>query len=207
MVLGWACLLLPLLAAPAAPPIERLEFNAEKLPAGLGIKGKVVDGARWKDQGGESLLLITETGAFPSPKPLNEGAVDAELYAYQFVRQGEAWKLLWKIQDFERSCDLDLTASYRRGSLTLSDLDQDGIAESAFLYRLACRGDVSPAVLKLMMHEGAAKYALRGLTTIPAAGQTDEVMTPDPAFKKAPAAFLTHATALWRQFMAEVAGE
>jgi hypothetical protein len=207
MVLRWACLLLPLLAAPAAPSIERLEFDLAKVPAGLDIKGKVVDGARWKDQGGENLLLITETGPFPSPKPVNEGEVDAEIYAYQFVRRGAAWKPLWRIQDFERNCDLDLMVSYRRGSLTLTDLDRDGIAESAFLYRLACRSDVSPAVLKLMMHEGVAKYALRGATTIPAAEQTEEIMTPDPAFKKAPAAFLPHAVALWKKFMAEVPGE
>ncbi|HET6229686.1 MAG TPA: hypothetical protein VFE05_06350 [Longimicrobiaceae bacterium] len=100
------------------------------------------------------------------------------------------------------ACDFDLTAGFEPGSLAVTDLDRDGVAETSFLYVLACRSDVSPAVLKLIMHEGAAKYAIRGTTRPKGAGAGGE-MRPDAAFRTAPAAFLAFARHQWARFVPE----
>ncbi len=95
-------------------------------------------------------------------------------------------------------------------SPTITDLDDNGIAESTFLYKLRCRSDVSPVQLKLIMHQGKEKYALRGETLVPTA---DPDKKPGgqkiiaPAFGLAPKVFLDHALHQWNAFVEEKFGE
>jgi len=89
-------------------------------------------------------------------------------------------------------------------------LDGNGIAESTFLYKLGCRSDVSPNRLKLIMHEGKAKYALRGETMVPTTDPEKKLggqKAIDPAFRRAPKAFLDHALQQWNAFVEEKFGE
>lgn len=137
------------------------------MPAGIPFQGKIVTGARWRDRLGENLLFATQTGSVPSnPEcgPDADPCFDAKVYAYHYLVRNESVELLWKLTDFERDCPFDLYAGFLPDSLTLTDLDGDGIAESTLLYKLSCRSDVSPARLKLILHEGKTKYALRGTT-------------------------------------------
>lgn len=94
-------------------------------------------------------------------KDLDE-ARQAELHIRQYVRRNGLYQELWRLQDAVRECPVDLTLSPLPGATSITDLDNDGQTETTVLYRLACRGDVSPAQLKLIMREGKAKYALRG---------------------------------------------
>ncbi len=185
----------------AAGELERLDFKKSDLPAGQ-LTGTAVDGMRWKDVLGENLLIVSQTGAIPSKKKDEEDRRDAELYAYHFIRKGGAWRLLWKVQDFERDCPFDLYAGLLPGSLALTDLDRDGTAETSFLYKLTCRSDVSPSVLKLIMHEGDKKLALRGNTVVPPESNDDN-MKPDPAFASAPPEFEVYAVKRWTEFVVE----
>lgn len=191
---------------PPASGYEVLGAGLDAAPAGVQVTGKVVDGFRWRDQSGENLVLLTETGEFragPSGYCL-DACRDGEVYAYHFVKHGAAWEQLWRVTDFIRGCDLDLKADFVKGSLGVTDLDADGIAESTFQYTLACRGGVDPGVRKLIMHEGATKYAIRGSTDISdivgkeyGGGERNV----DPAFDRAPAALRAHALAQWQEFI------
>ncbi len=69
---------------------------------------------------------------------------------------------MWKISDAEQDSPLDLAVAFIKGSLAITDLDKDGMAETTVQYKLACRSDVSPAQMKLILHEDTVKYALRG---------------------------------------------
>lgn len=197
------------LKAELAPPAERPEKRLETtpvgqadIPAGLDLQGEVVGGARFTDSEGENLLVLTEVPEHGSGKDADMRG--AELYGYRLVRTGGAWKQAWKIQDFVRECPNDITASHLPESVRVTDLDEDGLAETSFQYRVSCRGDVSPAGQKLMMHEGTTKYALRGQARIEAGGQAQggeyEV---DPAFEQAPRVFLAHAKRLWASYSLE----
>ena len=164
----------------------------------MSVTGTVAECWTYTDTLGQHLLVLTEVPEF-HPSGQDPDLRDAELYGYEFLQSGGRWTEVWKIQDFVRACPNDLLAQHVRGSADVTDLDGDGYAENAFVYRVACRGDVSPATQKLMMHEGATKYALRGEAklTLPD-GSYGGTCTPDPAFSGAPAAFLEHAREIWK---------
>ena len=196
----------------AASPgqIQLLDFDPKALPAEIRYKGEIVAGARWLDKNGENLLLLCQTGPLKSPRQElgEDDTKDARLDAYHYVKDKKRYRLLWKLYDHIDSCRFDLTAVFIRKSLTVTDLDGNGIAESTFMYRLGCRSDIHPLQLKLIMHEGQAKYALRGETLVnvgaPPGGGPDRIIgglnTIDPAFHRAPKVFLGHALKQWKSF-------
>jgi hypothetical protein len=196
-------------SAPATAPSARLEllaFDEGILPPGIQVDGAVVAGSRWRDAAGENLLLLTQTGEIGRSSGECTDCRDAELYAYQFVRNGGGWERLWRVADFERGCEFDLLVGFVPGSLTVTDLDEDGTAESTFLYTLACRSDVSPATRKLIMHEGAAKYAIRGTTDLsamigPEYGGGERTL--DPAFDRAAPPQRAYALRQWDRYVAK----
>jgi len=197
--------------------MQLLEFNPKALPQEIRYKGEVVAGARWLDGNGENLLLLCETGSFKSSVPPNskenpykEWGRAAELHSYHYVKAKDKFTLLWEIYDLVKICALDLDAAFLPNSLTITDLDNDGIAESTFLYKLGCRSDVSPVGLKLIMHEGKAKYALRGETLVPTEVPDNKLggqKSIDSGFQRAPKVFLDHALRQWDAFVEEKFGE
>lgn len=115
-------------------------------------------------------------------------------------------KEIWRAKDFVEQCEFDLSLEVVEGSIRVTDLDEDGEAEISFLYRLGCRSDVSPLTAKLLLYEGAAKYALRGQSK-EQVGEAEFVggdFKPDPAFEQAPKAFLEFARGQWKGLVAEV---
>ena len=126
------------------------------------------------------------------------------MYGYHYVSSGGSFSLLWKINDFINDCMFDLTLDFIPGSLSITDLNNNGIAESTFLYKMACRSDVSPSELKLMMHENDNKYALRGNMLVKVQGFTGGgSYKVDKAFDSAPDGFLDYAKSQWKEFKLE----
>jgi hypothetical protein len=116
-------------------------------------------------------------------------------------------KEVWRAKDFVEKCAFDLSLEFLDGSVEVTDLDDDGEAEVSFLYRLGCRSDVSPLTAKLLMYEGATKYALRG-DTRERVGEKEFMggeFTADPAFQSAPRPFLPYASARWKQLIVDSA--
>ncbi|HLL85354.1 MAG TPA: hypothetical protein VK420_21970 [Longimicrobium sp.] len=175
--------------------------NVAAIPRTMPYQGRPVVAKRWTDRLGENTLILTQTGKLRGRScPPGQGPCsDAEVYAYHYVRRGAAVSLLWRTADFERGCEFDLYAGFIPESVAITDLDADGVAESSFMYLLACRSDVSPATLKLIMHEGAQKYAARGSSRPRGAGMGGE-MRPDAALTSAPRTFGEFVGAQWRRF-------
>lgn len=165
------------------------QYGVDVIPSGFrGYKGKPVEAASWTDSNGDNLVVITEVG----------GSTGAELYGYHFIMDGNSGDELWKIQDYIKDCEFDLTLSYVPESLTITDLNANGIGESTFLYNMSCKSDVSPDDLKLMMHENDNKYALRGYTYIANVDAGGDYKV-DAAFNNAPASFLQYAKEQWNR--------
>lgn len=184
--------------------IENLTYDTGRLPDGIKYSGKIVGSARWNDKNGENIVIITET-------PVKEQSGDfkmKELFGYQYTVNSGETKLLWKINDFIKDCPVDITLKYIDNSLSITDLDNNGIAESSFIYRMSCKGDVSPDDMKLLMHEGETKYAIRGQMklTIKGEGTYGGEMKIDPSFDKAPWEFIDHAKAEWNKYREEKVG-
>ena len=195
--------LVAIAAAPETTHFAMLDFDPKALPPQVKFRGKIITGARWRDLGGEHILLLTQTGKFPTRGKCPEGrCFDAALYAYHYVKHGHSVSLLWRLTDAQRHCPFDLYAGFLHGSLAITDVDSDGIGESTFVYKLSCRSDVSPAALKLIMHEGATKYAIRGTTKLPS-GYGGGEMVVDPALDKADPALKAFSIEKWNQYVAE----
>jgi hypothetical protein len=181
------------------------DFNKNDLPTDVKYQGNIVSGKRWSDKNGENIVILTLTKEHNTGKVYNEDYKRSkELYAYQYVNKSGDWSQLWKVNDLISECSEDLTLEFLDGSLTITDLNKDGIAETTFIYKMACRGDVSPCDMKLIMHEGETKYAIRGIMKLYTydAWYGDK-MTVDKSFDNAPSGFLEYAKAQWNKFKTE----
>jgi hypothetical protein len=153
---------------------------------------------KWHDISGENWLVRYETGSYIEKGETNPSA-NLSAVLYQKTDSGFVQK--WKMNDFIRDCELDLTCAFYDDHLSVTDLDKNGLAEITMVYALSCKGDVSPNEKKLIMYEGRNKYAIRGEELM--IMQKDTIggtMTADTSFSKAPPAFLSFAKEHWKKF-------
>lgn len=169
-------------------------------------KGKPVTALRFTDTKGSILLLTTQTGI--ETKKGSEDNRSAHLYAYTCQSSSDSTHsvLLWQMTDGIDNCPLDVVASFVEGTPVVTDLDKNGIAEVWLMYRTACRGDVSPAETKIIMHEGNHKYAMRGKGRIQSGGSVQPdggTYLFDEAFQKGAVVFRRYAEQLWKKHATE----
>lgn len=178
--------------------VVKLKFDRNDIPSECKYKGRIVDGARWKDRNGDNILIITQTEV----KRVNQDVRNQYLYSYLYTSGDSKWSQLWSITDYVESyCDVE--AKYMPGTLEITDLDNDGVAENTFIYKLDGRCDVSPVPIKLMMHSGDKKLVIRGDSRVDI-GNGEKVggkKTFDDAFDSVPKAFKDYASDKWDSFM------
>lgn len=120
----------------------------------------------------------------------------------KIARRDAKGKEIWKVQDFVDKCPLDATLQMIR-PLSLTDYDDNGLKEVWMVYKLACRGDVSPADMKIIMYEGKTKHAVRGTMKLPQELQGEMTQsygshTADENMKNAYPVFRDHAEYIWK---------
>lgn len=182
--------------------ISDLRFEVP-IPDEIKYKGDYQMSASWVDENGKNLVFITLTDEFPTANSDGDEFIDKEIYAYLYLMNNDSPEKVWEVKDFIRECPVDIRLDYIPRTLSITDLDENGIAEVAFMYVLSCKGDVSPDDVKLIMYEGKNKYAIRGTNIVSPPefrseyeGQTEI----DPSFNKAPKVFLDHAKKMWERF-------
>ncbi|HWR34047.1 MAG TPA: hypothetical protein VN451_10985, partial [Chitinophagaceae bacterium] len=214
------------------PPVSATTITEAQIPASAKYEGKLQEAWQWTDKSGDNILItsLVEPYADKDKNEYDEEGWTAALSAYQYLKKDGDYQLLWKINDGEKSCPFDITCGFIKGATSVTDLDNDGIAEATILYRLACRSDVSPAEMKIIMYEGAEKYFLQGLSwlksspedsftvtentanleTLPGYNKTeDEFMKTfgrydsEKGFAGAPPEFLNFARKQWMKFVQE----
>jgi len=184
---------------------KAVSVGAGELPVGVDYEGNLVAARRWEDGQGTNYVLLTRTEDLGTPSPHQSGleVYSAWLYGYHYRQRDSGFELLRRIKDFVMECDLDLMLEHIPDSLAITDLDGDGLSEVTFLYELACRGDVSPPTLKLMMLEDGEKYAIRG-TSIVDVGNGERYGGAKgfgEEFVSAPAALRDFASRHWDRFV------
>jgi hypothetical protein len=172
------------------------------LPKGIKYEGKPVQVTKYQDKTGTYLAFTTQTGE--QPQKGDDDFKQAHLYGYVYqLNANKVPALLWQLHDWVTDCNLDMIAAFVPGSLHITDLDKNGKAEVWMIYRLVCRGDISPSDLKIIMHEGTSKYARRGVGKIKAGNKVQqdggEITSDD--FKKAPVSFKQYADKLWNKYL------
>jgi len=171
---------------PAATPVDSVSADSlstqlapqvvklADIPAKLRLPGQLLEAWRWTDANGENMLVVfrqeqKQADASDSTEAAYQELPDqsVELFARQYVRRAGKYEEVWRLQDAVRHCNFDMWLGPLPGATSITDLDHNGQSETTLIYKLTCRSDVSPSNLKLVMREGAAKYALRGYTVVP----------------------------------------
>jgi hypothetical protein len=174
------------------------------LPKNISLLGKPMQAIKFQDNSGSCIAITTQTGE--QPQKGDDEFKQVHLYSYVYkINAAAPVALIWQLHDMVTDCNLDIVANFIPGSLTITDLDKNGKAEVWVAYRLSCRGDISPSELKIIMHEGATKYAKRGIGKIKIgkAVQHDGGVITSDNFNKAPASFKIYAGKLWDKCVLE----
>jgi hypothetical protein len=175
--------------------------DASFIKSNFKFKGKIQEFVKWTDGEGTHIAFSTLTNVQERENAeMGEFTKNRELFVHHFVQSDGTFKNTWNITDYVRDCPVDLTLSFVKKSLKVTDLDEDGIAEVWSMHRSACRGDVSPSTLKLIMYEASAKYKLEG-NAIVQLSETDLEggnITNTIGFKKGDA-FFNHAQEFWKK--------
>lgn len=188
--------------------VKTSKLKISKIPKDVKFEGKVKNAISWDDKNGQHIILTCETGEFGDTKSEMDDARAAKIYAYHYVISEKSTKLFWKLEDGINDCPVDLNANFIKNTLKVTDLNNDGIHEVWLMYKTACRGDVSPATMKIIMYEGHKKHAMRGENKINIS-KTETYggeYKMDKAFKKSPKEFQDYAVKLWNKNILETWG-
>jgi hypothetical protein len=202
--------LLPLLSMlillhTAQAQIKVTKINVKTLPKSIHYIGDtVINAVRYTDKDGEHIVITT---ASETAKDIGNGekSQDADLYAYHYKVNGKQFKLTWQMHDFVKQCEFAIYADFLPGTFAVTDLNHDGRAEVWLMYKVDCRSDVSPATMKIIMHGGDKKYAVRGNSRV-RINDTDYVGGDykfDDAFNKGQEPFRKYALQLWKKNVLE----
>lgn len=205
------------------------QITAAKIPAAVKMPGRISEVWQWKDRSGDNLLILSRRDVYNDKIVDGEQTRAAQIYAYQWVKSDTGYQIVWKLTDYVTECPFDVTIGFFKKSTQITDLNADSLAEVTLIYKMSCRSDVSPDYMKLIMREGAQKYALRGLMCDPGNGPAAQPCAPadslnlekmapladewaamlrsfgryesEKDFASAPPAFLPHARKLWQRYI------
>lgn len=191
--------LLSCTASPKETPVPLMEFRADMVNKKL-YKGQIKQGKRWKDNRGENIVILTQTGIYWAN--VYDATRGAKLYAYHFVKTADnSLKEIWKISEVVDDCAFDVKCDFYSNSLSVTDLDNDGTAEVGFALVKGCRLELAPDEKKLVLYEGKDLYTITGTTSVAKGAQKlggDKKI--EKKFEKAPEAFLEFANKQWTKF-------
>ncbi len=213
-------------------PIEPVKAAASDVPATIKITGNIHEVWKWNDKMGDNLLITSYVAPYEdkNKNEYGEEGFTGELYATHYAGTNGKFQQIWYISDAEKSCPFDVTCQFIRDAISITDLDKDEVAEITVQYKLACRSDVSPAIMKLAMYEAGTKYGLKGLMWLAASPEDKFAVTENNAnleklpgykgteeeymktfgryesekeFSQAPPEFIMHARGRWMRFVKE----
>ncbi len=183
---------------PTVSVLKSVERKA--LPNGTKPDGTFVYAGEWDDAEGKHIVTLARVFSSREDSEYEVTLESIHLYARHFLLDTttNTYKETWKIKEFVNDCEFDLTADFIGSAIQISDENNNGIAEVWTMYKTACRSDVSPCALKLIMYEGAQKHAMRGSMRIdvleePMGGEYKF----DNAFVQSDKAIQTYAKKLW----------
>ena len=182
----------------ASAQVKTLPFNPKAIPQGLKVKGEIEHGLRWVDRAGEHYLLFSSVTK--TKKTDHSEITSSYLYATHYRLKNKQVKLVRTLRDRNENCEFEKITRFNHKSSSITDLDQNGLAETTFVYYLGCSNDVSPIDAKLALLENGKKYMIRGETTLIYPGGMKEggSYKVDPSLLKAPNVFLEHALKVWK---------
>lgn len=137
--------------------VDSIQVLAEINRVALPFNGRFFWSVSWNDKLGGNILIISEKGEY------DEGNGRKEIFAYHYVKRDSLYDVLWQMNDFVDGWGCDLDIQLINYFPLISDIDSNGIAETAIFYSLNNRCDAVSFPAKLIVHEGEDKLAIRGI--------------------------------------------
>lgn len=187
---------------------EPKSIPAAELPKEISYKGEFLTCTVWTDKLGENYLVTSQSPMHEEEPPDAEVVIySKEIYAKHYVRKGNTFSVLWQLYDFLKDAECILNVDYLCPPY-INDLDNDGVCETWLLYQLGCRAEFSPIAMKLIMHSGAKKSAIRGErdALFPRTYPLPSILGTyrmDDNYKALPAAVRDFGIILWHKFQVE----
>lgn len=178
------------------------------------FSGNLQKAISWHDELGENILLFTEQ-KIVTVEP--DGPVDSyysklELFVYHYFEGDGLLRLQRQVYDYMSGCGVKPESGFDFDSLSVTDIDQNGIGEISFVYKLLCnRENWGGSQVKLIMLENGQKFALRSEgrmqengsihndSNVPAPGKIWSY-TIDTMYEQAPPDFLKYSQLCWAEF-------
>ncbi|KAB2918669.1 MAG: hypothetical protein F9K23_00600 [Bacteroidetes bacterium] len=143
--------------------------DSTAIPPEIKYEGNIVVAIEWQDKLGKNLFIGSLTGEKTGiiiDSLYRDGfeLSDRKLYCYHFV--SNSLKPNWEIKKDE-NCVYDLGVNFIEKTISVTDLDKDSIGEVSFAYYSACRSDVSPSDVEVILEENKVFYKLSGIGLLP----------------------------------------
>ena len=116
------------------------------------FEGEVVTQKRWRDAQGEQTALLTRN--------------EKELFVYHYRRDEAGVRLVQSTTDHVKDCTDDITLAFLDDAIAVTDVDNDRVGELTFAYETACRTDVSPVNLHVVLWVDGKSYYVQGYNTL-----------------------------------------
>jgi len=180
------------------------KISISDIPDMVAYMGELKEVYRYFDKTGENILILTETDVTTSEDEDGEILSHKALYAYRFLNINNKSKEEWCVNHRERECINYPVAEFVKDALSITDLDNNGIAEIWVIFIASCRGDFSPDKLFITMYENNVEYRMTGERKLKFAG---EVIGGEYTFNQkfrdnnTSQAFREYGIALWEKYV------
>src|SRR5690348_5659491 len=119
-------------------------FNSQDQFPQYKNKGKMLNQLQWKDKAGQNILVTYYIEPYDDKEKneFDEDGKTAKISAMLLLRDNSGYSVEWDDTEVEKSCPFDITCEFVKDAITVTDLDNDGLAEITLVIRRACRSDV-----------------------------------------------------------------
>ena len=139
------------------------KISMQELPSEITVVGTFNEAWKWTDSLGENIFLLSHEVKKDSPgDEFDEQPESGFVYTAHYLMKEGKYRTTRTSTDDEKACSFDLLCNFIPGSTTITDLDNNGYAEIKYQFAKACRSDVSPASMTLVLRENGKNHILMG---------------------------------------------
>jgi len=211
--------------------IEVKTIGIKDLPVGIKYNGNIIEVLSWNDRNGQNIFISSSIGPIVKEQAYGEPTVKKQIFAEQYTIRDKKILLLWGDLFVESVCPMHVELDFIPNSISITDLDNNGITETTLVYKNVCRSDVSLADFVVQIHTSKSSFCLRGYTLIRVGkpydtmdltnyefnlekalvekAYTDEFAklngryTDTKEFINTPPEFLNHSIEIWKKYVEE----
>ena len=139
------------------------KISMQELPSEITVLGTFNEAWKWIDSMGENIFLLSHEIKKDTPgDEFDEEPESGFVHTVHYLKKDDKYRSIRTSMDDEKACSFDLLCNFIPGSTTITDLDNNGFAEIKYQFTKACRSDVSPASMTLVLRENGKNHILMG---------------------------------------------